>query len=140
PDGRDVIIAHKGLRLKYVGGQLLDMSGSVYSGKTNRFIKQTMRSLDRIGKTESGRAMLSELQESSNIFTLKSYKENPRSRNEFIADNIGGAYNNQLLTDPKATGKHRAQEGGSGGTIYWDPAGTVLPTTAGPQANATTDL
>src|SRR5690606_25114536 len=97
-------------------------------------------SLNKIAYTSEGESLLQELQGSKNSFFIKHFSYNPKKRDEFIPDNIGAAYNNQLLTDPNASGTHRATPGGSGGTVYWNPAGTPLPTTSGIQSNASTDL
>jgi hypothetical protein len=84
--------------------------------------------------------MLAELQNSKNNFTLKSYTESSKKENEFVSDDVGAAYTEQLLADSNAEGKERAKPGGSGGTIYWDPYGTPIPTTNGIQSNGVTDL
>jgi hypothetical protein len=51
------------------------------------------------------------------------------------------------MTDPAAAGSLSALTsagvsltGGSGGTIYWNPSGSPLPTTSGVQTNGTMDL
>lgn len=115
-------------------------NGQEYKGKVKGFLKQTVKALNVIASTNEGGNMLNELQTSKNNFDIKSFKANANKRDEFDATDVGAAFNNQLLTDPSATGTQRAKSGGSGGTIYWDPSGVEIPTTNGTQVNPAIDL
>lgn len=92
--------------------------------------------------------MLAELSSSSNFFTITHAKYNPKGRqSEFNSSAHNKAYANQLATDPAAAKTYAALTkagvdltGGSGGTIYWDPSGSALPTTSGVRTAAFSDL
>ncbi len=111
--------------LIYENGNLLNTDRSAYTHKVKGFLKQSVDALAYINKSAEGSAMLSELQNSENVFTLEKSVEN-----EFVPDNIYAAYANQWKTDPNSAESYAALQkkginfsGGSGGTIYWNPNG-----------------
>jgi len=131
----------KAQTLLYDEGHLLNKDGSAYGGKVNGFLKSTFDALNTIGKSKQGVAMLSDLQTSTNNFTIKSGKS------EFQESNPYRAHANQWQNDPALAQGMAAVlqagkdfQGGSGGIIYWNAAGAILPTTAGGSTNPVTDL
>ena len=56
------------------------------------------------------------------------------------------AYKQQIMTDPEYSKSYEQCtdksifDGGSGGTVKWNPLGNILPTTKGGMINAVTDL
>lgn len=146
-NGDSIFIAHKGNNYLYENGKL-SLNGEEYKGKVKGFLKQSVKALGKIGGTKEGGAMLGELQSSSNSYTIMHSSLNPAgNRNEFAENNTLKGYANQLQTDPSFAMSYDAVNnagvdlsGGSGGTIYWDPSGSSLPTTSGMQLSAATDL
>ncbi len=140
PTGDTVKISHKGNDYIYDGGKLY-LNEAEYTGKVKGFLKQVANALGTIEKSAEGASMLEELSSSSNIFTIK------RGSSEFKSSSIQKAYANQLTTDPALTKTYVALTkagvdltGGSGGTIYWNPSGSALPTTLGIRTSAFSDL
>ena len=146
-NGDSLWINHKGNNYLYDGGKLY-LNGSEYTGKVKGFLKQTVNALGTLGKSSEGQGMLSELEGSANNFTITNATLNPNgNQSEFAPSNTTKAHANQFMTDPAAAGSLSALTsagvsltGGSGGTIYWNPSGSSLPTTSGVQTNATMDL
>ena len=127
--------------LNYENGKLFNADGSDYIGKVKGFLSKSFKALNTINATNEGGSMIDELQSSSNIFTIV------KGNNMFLADNTNKAYANQLQTDPIKVGTLQALQnanfninGGSGGTIKWNPSGTILPTLDGPRINSIIDL
>jgi len=125
PDGREVDIEHRtgflGLgkkeTLKYDNGSLYNKDGSAYAGKVNGFLKKSVNALGSLSKTDEGASMVTELQSSSNVFTIKS-----GATNEFKPDNPSKAGAN--LTEVQAATGNTAGSAGSGGTIFWNSSST----------------
>ena len=124
PDGREVDIEHgtgflglKKERLKYENGKLYNKDGSAYTGKVNGFLKKTVNALGNLTQTKEGTSMVTELQSSSNVFTIKS-----GAKNEFKADSPTKAGAN--LTEFQASTGNSAGSTGSGGTIFWNSSST----------------
>ena len=139
-NGDSIWISHRGANYLYQNGALHNSDGTAYTGKVKGFLKRTVNALGTISGSTEGAAMIAELEGSNNNFTIMHSSNNPNKSSEFKADDIGGAYSNQLQNDPNATGASRAKTGGSGGTIYWDPSGSSLPTTSGVRTDAQMDL
>jgi len=125
PDGREVDIEHRtgflGLgkkeTLKYDNGKLYNKDGSAYAGKVNGFLKKTVNALGSLNQTKEGASMVTELQSSSNVFTIKSGAES-----YFKADSPSKAGAN--LTEVQAATGNTAGSTGSGGTIFWNSSST----------------
>jgi hypothetical protein len=107
----------------------------------NGFLKQVVNALGTIGSAQEGADALNELQGSANNFTIV------KGDSKFDASSASRAYADQLRNDPSLAGNLKSLQavginlnGGSGGTISWNPSGVVLPTVNGGQTNATTDL
>ncbi len=159
-NGDSLWISYKGNDILYDNGNLYNSDGTAYTGKGVKldksgnvtgykgFLKQTMNALGTMAGTAEGGAMLTELQGSTNNFTIMHSSNNPKgNKSEFSASDPAKAHANQAMTDPAHAVSYAALTsmgislaGGSGGTIYWNPSGTTLPTTAGAQANSTVEL
>jgi len=159
-NGDSLWVNYKGNNILYENGNLYNRDGSAYTGKGVKldkngnvvgykgFLRQTMNALGTVAGTAEGAAMLTEFQGSANNFTIMNSSNNPNgNRSEFVASDPVKAYANQAMTDPAYATSYAALTsmgislaGGSGGTIYWNPLGTTLFTTAGPQTNSTIDL
>ncbi len=128
--------------VNYVSGTLYNKNGSIYNGKVKGFLRKTTSALNYIGGSSEGAAMLSDLENSGNVFTIvkrNSYtttEENGQrtyhSGNEFVPLNLQKAYGNVWQTDPSLSASYAMQcsngtdfTGGSGGTIYWNPNGGI---------------
>ena len=139
-NGDSLRISHKGQDYLYQSGKLYQ-NGAEYTGKVKGFLKETVNALGKINAGKEGSAMISELEGSTNNFTIVN------GSSQFNASNSSKAYANQLQTDPSQAGTLQALtaaginlQGGSGGKISWDPSGSMLPTTNGGKTNSTTDL
>ena len=91
--------------------------------------------------TDIGKDLIDDLCGSSNSFIIVKSKTSG-----FNADIFEKAYKIQFLTDPERFYYYNNAEdksifdGGSGGTIKWNPSGTKIPTTEGGTINAMIDL
>jgi hypothetical protein len=139
-NGDSLRINNSGQTYLYQSGTLYQ-NGKEYKGQVKGFLKDAVSALSKINKGKEGASMLSELQGSKNNFTIE------KGASHFSENNPIKAYANQLQTDPAQTIALQALKnagkdltGGSGGTIFWDPSGTELPTTNGGQTNPITDL
>ncbi|MBO9675762.1 MAG: RHS repeat-associated core domain-containing protein [Sphingobacteriaceae bacterium] len=139
-NGDSLRISHRGKEYLYENGKLYQ-NGTEYTGKVRGFLKQTVNALGAINKGQEGASMLSELQSSTNNFTIV------RGDSKFNSSDPINAHANQFRTDPAETGAlqalttaGRSLDGGSGGVISWNPSGSILPTTSGGKTNSTTDL
>ena len=85
--------------------------------------------------------MIDDLCGSANTFKIVKSDES-----EFMQENTKKAYKEQLKSDPRYSDIYNAEidkskyEGGSGGTIYWNCSGEIIPTTNGGAINAIIDL
>lgn len=141
-NGDSVWVTHQKQNYLYENGKLYQ-NGAAYTGKVKGFLKDAVGALGDMARGKEGADMLSELQSSTNNFTIVE----TTGKNKFKADNQTKAYANQLLTNPSQAISLKALQGagisltgGSGGTIYWNTSGATLPTTNGGQSNSTTDL
>jgi RHS repeat-associated protein len=156
-NGDSLWINYSGENILYNNGNLYGADGKAYSGKGVRkngklkgFLKQAVKSLNKINSTDAGSSMISSLQSSENNFTIKHSSLNPKGNHSqfFVQQSRSNqAYANQISTDPNLSFTKSAflkegidLSGGAGGTIYWNPNGTPVPTTAGLQTYGTTDL
>lgn len=130
--------------LRYEGGNLYNQDGSAYTGKVRGFLGKTVSALGAMSSTSEGGAMVSELESSTNHFTIVK-----SSGSRFVRDPGGTmqAYANQLRTDPSQSSLLQSLQnqgvnlnGGAGGIIEWNPSGVILSTLNGAMRNATTDL
>jgi RHS repeat-associated protein len=120
-DGREVDIEHgtgflglgKKETLKYDNGSLYNKDGSAYTGKVNGFLKKTVNALSSLGKTSEGASMVTELQSSSNVFTIKSAANNDFKANSSLKSGAN-------LAEVQAVTGNTAGSNGSGGTIFWN--------------------
>ncbi|MCC8034584.1 MAG: type III secretion system effector protein [Rikenellaceae bacterium] len=127
-NGDSLWIAHKGVELLYVDGQLYNRDGSAYEGKTNRFIDKAIAALGTAASTNTGGGMISSLQNSENNFTIV------KGPNQFTPSNFVKAYGEQHRSDNTAAYQMLPASdfmGGSGGTISWKPSGASVPTLNG---------
>ncbi|MBW6479332.1 MAG: hypothetical protein K0B37_07875 [Bacteroidales bacterium] len=152
-NGDSLWISYKGNNILYENGNLYNNDGTAYTGKgvkTDKngnvtgykgFLGQTVNALGTISGTAEGGAMVTELQSSTNNFTIE------KGPSEFSRDDTYKAYANQFQTDPSQTATYNMLSangvnfaGGSGGTISWNPKGTTLPIVGGTGTNGTIDL
>ena len=108
----------------------------------DEFSRKTIAALNMMYGTDEGRALIDELGGSENMFTIEE-----AASSEFKPEDKKRAYLAQLKTDPEHQKSYQGWldagydlNGGSGGTISWNPEGAVLPTAEGGQVCATTDL
>ena len=141
-NGDSLWISYKGNSYLYQDGSLFNKDGSVYEGKIRGFINNVLDAFGKISKSQEGKALIYELQSSSNCFTI--IKDGKSSFSPF---NKGKAYAKQLSTDPFYHNSYESLSkntisitGGSGGIISWDTTGTILPTTHGGVRNSILDL
>lgn len=127
--------------LRYESGKLYNKDGTNYAGKVGGFLKKTVDALGKITSANEGANMVGELQASTNNFTIV------QGESKFTNNNAQRSHAGQLRTDPafsaqlaSAASAGTNLNGGAGGTISWDPSGSVLPTTAGGKSNGVTDL
>lgn len=139
-NGDSLRISHNGQDYLCQSGKLYQ-NGSEYTGKFKGFLKQTVNALGKISAGKEGSSMISELESSTNNFSIV------KGDSKFNESNVSKAYANQLQTAPAQAGTLQALieaginlQGGSGGKISWDPSGSILPTTNGGQTNSITDL
>lgn len=112
-NGDSLWIAHKGNNYLYNDGQLFNSDGSQFEGKMKGFLKQTFSALSQLNATGDGSALVSELQSSTNNFTIKN------GENSFAAASASKAGAN--LAEVQAVTGNTAGSSGSGGIIYWNP-------------------
>jgi RHS repeat-associated protein len=143
PDGREVWINYgKDQRVQYKEGKLYNQDGSTYEGNVEGFLQESVNALSIINAGNEGASMLSELQNSKNVFTISAAEES-----KFKSSNVNKAFANQITTDPNFKGyfeglqkKGEDISGGSGGQISWNSQGTEVATWNGGRKNASMDL
>ena len=135
PLGDEVNVTHRkgflGLgkkeTLKYENGNLSNKDGTLYTGKVGGFLKKSLDALNSIRGSQEGNSMLSELQNSNNVYNIVK-----SGNTEFVPDQTQKAFGNQLATDSDPTTQAQYKSltslgvnltGGSGGTVYFNPSG-----------------
>lgn len=103
--------------LTYENGSLYNADGSAYTGKVRGYLKSVMGALGSLNATSEGALLVSELQNSTNMFTIMS-----GSSNRFAANSMSRAGAN--LSEVQAITGNTAGSTGSGGTIYWNASST----------------
>ena len=102
--------------LTYDNGNLFNADGSAYMGKVKGYLKSAVGALGNLNATTEGSALVSELQNSTNMFTIKS------GDNAFVPNSPTKAGAN--LAEVQAATGNIAGSSGSGGTIYWNANST----------------
>ncbi|WP_431160696.1 M91 family zinc metallopeptidase [Flagellimonas beolgyonensis] len=151
--GDSLWIQHKGNKILYDNGKLLNKDGTNYTGKgvkvqkdgsikLSGFLEKAVGALNQISKGKEGNDMLTELQSSDNNFTIVE-----AAGSKFDATDNYKAYANQWATDPmQAKTYSMLQKGGknfkdgSGGIINWNSSGSPLITLGGTSTNGNMDL
>ena len=128
PDGRDVFIRYKGQDIKYDNGTLYNNNGTAYTGKTKGFLKTTVNALNEISnKSSTGSKLLTELQASSNSFTI----QKTSGKNEFNETNTRASV--AKASSVLSPGSN-PPPGGSGGVVSWNPSAGSVWEVGGSQA------
>jgi hypothetical protein len=138
--GDSIWISHKGASYLYANERVHLASGAIYDGRIRGFLRKVLTALTTVTASNEGASIVTALERSTNNYVITHSSENLAKRTEFKPDDVGAAYTVQLKTDTTATGRYRLQAGGSGGIVYWSPAGTPMPTTSGIRINAAMDL
>jgi len=102
--------------LTYYSGKLYTADGSAYSGKVNGYLKSVMGAFSKLNATAEGASLISELQNSANMFSIMS------GDNAFVPNSSTKAGAN--LSEVQAVNGNTAGSMGSGGTIYWNANST----------------
>ena len=135
PDGRKIwIVGEDGSEVEYSYGMSTE--------GLDEFCVKVINALNDIYNTNTGKDLVDDLAggTENSFYIIKS------EENKFRAKNLLKAYKQQYLTDPEKTEIYdqcqnkSVFDGGSGGTVQWNPSGTMLPTTNGGKINAITDL
>ena len=113
--GDSIFIVQGKNNLLYKDGKLYNSDNTLYTGKVSRYTKSVMQAFENISATAEGNAMISELQNSTNNFSIRRGESN-----KFKAANPMAAAN---LDEIKKVNPH-ASSNGSGGYIYWNPYST----------------
>ena len=93
--------------LRYENGNLYNKDGSEYTGKVKGFLSKTVTALNTVGKFDSGKGMLNELQSSTDNFTIvKSFDGNSYNTGsntiKFNPSSTEGGLNTRGATDRPA--------------------------------------
>lgn len=152
-NGDSILIHYRGQDIMYKDGKLLNKDGTAYAGNGAKkdkngnvtgykgFLRDAFKALNEISsaETKTGTSVISDLQNSKNTFTIENAANNPRiaGANEFKDSNRNKAYATAMWD----AGQGKPQSGGSGGTVYWDPAGGSVTEVGGGQGvRPTTNL
>ena len=100
-------------RLTYEDGKLYNPDGSSYTGKVKGYLASVVNALGELNETEEGASIITELQNSNNMFTIRS-----GSSNQFKANSPVKAGAN--LAEVQAITGNTLGSNGSGGIIYWN--------------------
>ena len=120
PNGREIwIVGEDGNNYKYNNGAIYTADNKPYSPEAGSFIEKAKNAIDVLKTTRTGNGLISTFEGSDN-------------KDVFIKECTNSKCDN--LTTDATTGAFISQ------TILWNSAGTELPTTAGVQKNAITDL
>ena len=135
------------IRLIDPTGDTICINGQHYtpgmsSDGLDEFSKKAVDALNTMYGTDEGRSLIDNLGSSDNIFTIEE-----AATSEFKPIDRRRASLAQLKTDPYGQKEYQGLldigfdfNGGSGGTILWNSAGSILPTEEGGKVCATTDL
>ena len=135
------------IRLIDPTGDTICINGQHYtpgmsSDGLDEFSKKAVDALNTMYGTDEGRSLIDNLGSSDNIFTIEE-----AATSEFKPIDRRRASLAQLKTDPYGQKEYQRLldigfdfNGGSGGTILWNSAGSILPTEEGGKVCATTDL
>ena len=135
------------IRLTDPTGDTICINGQHYkpgmsSNGLDEFSKKAVDALNTMYGTDEGRSLIDKLLSSENMFTIEE-----AATSEFKPLDRRRACLAQLKTDPDYQTEYQGWldigfdfNGGSGGTILWNPTGSILPTEKGGQVCATTDL
>ena len=115
-NGDSLWINYNKQNILYSKGNLY-LDGNPYIGKNKGFLKEVCAGLKDLNKTDEGRALINQLDNSTNNFVIK------KGNNNFIPYSAKNAGAN-LLEVQKVTGINTISNG-SGGIIYWDPYNTT---------------
>lgn len=124
-NGDSLWISYRGNEILYENGNLYNSNGTAYSGKgvsTDKngntklkgFLKNTVNALGSISSTQTGSALLTDLQGSDNNFTIER-----GFSNTFVADNDAIASAN--IPELQVVTGNTLGSNGSGGTINFNP-------------------
>lgn len=102
--------------LTYENGNLYNADGSAYSGKVNGYLKSVMDALGNLNATAEGASLVSELQNTTNMFTIQS------GENAFVPKTPTKAGAN--LSEIQSVTGSMAGSTSSGGIIYWNANST----------------
>ncbi len=128
-------------------GDTICINGQHYTPRMSsdgldEFSKKAVDALNTMYGTDEGRSLIDKLGGSDNIFTIEE-----AATSEFKPLDRRKASLAQLKTDPDAQNEYLGLlnigfdfNGGSGGTILWNSAGSILPTEEGGRICATIDL
>jgi RHS repeat-associated protein len=114
--GDSITIVYKNNSLIYNNGSLYNTDGSAYEGKVKGYLKSVVKALGNLNDTKEGAALVSELQNSTNMFTIRDGK------NSFSPSNVSKAGAN--LSEVQSVTGNTIGSTGSGGTIYWSANST----------------
>ncbi|PWS32253.1 DUF6443 domain-containing protein [Pedobacter paludis] len=103
-------------------GRVTNRDGSEYLGKMDYFAKQSKRGLDQLRKSKTGQQVINRLTTYQKTITIKSNTKRPGGSNgdAFIATDGNASYAMGLILK---NGWKQLNMDGSGGDVYWDPAG-----------------
>ena len=126
-NGDSLKISYKGIDIVYQDGNLFNIDGSKYEGKVRGFLKKSIKALNKMASTETGRDMISSLQSSNKNIIIK-YKLRAanfvpgfeRFGKPDLMNNAQGLRVQE--TGEKVLDFFEFTEIGSGGTVYWDPS------------------
>ena len=113
PQGDTLFVKHGKETLMYLNGLFYYSDGKEYTGKIGGFLKRVNNAISSICQTDTGRAIIEELETSKNVFTID-YAES----NSFVPDRAIDAGANLPVVMSMRGG---IASNGSGGTIKWNP-------------------
>lgn len=113
PQGDTLFVKHRKETLMYLNGLFYYSDGKEYTGRVGGFLKRVDNAISSICQTDTGRAIIEELETSKNVFTID-YAES----NSFVPDRAIDAGANLPVVMSMRGG---IASNGSGGTIKWNP-------------------
>ncbi len=127
PTGMTIKISGNKIDLYYKDNKLYYDSEykNVCEDYDDKFVKEVVNAMGMIMESQTGAEMITELTESDNEFTIKkSTNRKDNDQSAFYPSNFAKSYgmNDEAMN---AMGDLRV-EGGSGGTIYWNPKERIL--------------